>query len=231
MTPLPDPGELARTIDHTLLKPEATAGQIDGLCREAQQYGFAAVCMNPVFVRRAASQLDGTETVVCTVAGFPLGATPTANKVDEARRGVEDGAREIDMVIHVGGLLQGDTHAVHDDIAGVVETVHRAGQDHLVKVILECGALSDEQVMTACGLADRAGTDFVKTSTGMHASGGATVEAVRLLRAHAGRMSVKAAGGIRTLDQALAMLEAGADRLGTSAGVAILDEFNARLKA
>ncbi len=231
MGSLPAPADLAGKIDHTLLKPEATADQVDRLCQEGHRYGFAAICVNPIFVRQVAARLDGTDTVVCSVSGFPLGATPTPNKVDEARRGIEDGAVEIDMVIHVGALCAGRTDAVHDDIAAVAETVHAAGKRHLLKAILECGALSDDQVIAACELAERAGADFVKTSTGMHASGGATVEAVRLLRAHAGRMSVKAAGGIRTLDQALAMLNAGADRLGTSASVAILDELITRSSA
>ncbi len=225
---LPTPNELAVRIDHTLLKPEATHEDVGRLCEEAQQDGFAAVCVNPIFVRAAAAHLTGSETVVCAVAGFPLGATPTANKVDEARRALDDGAVEVDMVIHVGALRAGQIDTVHDDVAAVAEVVHQRGAGHLVKVILECGALTDEQIVTACGLTARAGADFVKTSTGMHASGGATVEHVRLLRAHAGSMSVKAAGGIRTLDQSLAMIAAGADRLGTSSGTSIMSELKTR---
>jgi len=228
MGSLPSPTELAGKIDHTLLKPEATADQIDRLCDEGARHAFAAVCVNPVFVRRVADRLAGAATRACSVVGFPTGATPTANKVDETRRAVDDGAAEIDMVIHIGALLAGSTEAVHDDIGALADVVHAGGPGRALKVILECGALNDEQIVTACGLAERAGADFVKTSTGMHASGGATVEAVRLLRAHAGRMSVKAAGGIRTLDDALAMLDAGADRLGASSGVAILEGLKDR---
>lgn len=229
MGTMPTADELANRIDHTLLKPEATVDQIDRLCDEGRRFGFAAVCVNPIFVRRVAERLVGARTVACSVAGFPLGSTPTANKVDETRRAIDDGAVEVDMVIHVGGLLGGETQAVQDDIAAVAEVVHHAGADRLLKVILECGVLSDEQIVVACGLARRARADFVKTSTGMHASGGATVAQVRLLCANAGGMSVKAAGGIRTLDDALAMIEAGADRLGTSSGGAIIEELSRRI--
>lgn len=231
MGSLPSPAELAGKIDHTLLRPEATCNQIERLCQEARRYGFAAVCVNPIFVALAAGRLEGCPTVVCSTVGFPLGATPTANKVEEARRAIDDGAVEIDMVIPIGAMCGGQTQAVHDDVAAVAETVHQAGKTHVLKTILECGALTDAQVIAACELADGAGADFVKTSTGMHTSGGATVESVRLLRAHAGRMSVKAAGGIRRLDDALTMLAAGADRLGTSSSVAILNELGARLDA
>jgi deoxyribose-phosphate aldolase len=218
-------------MDQTLLKAEATADQIDELCDGAQRWGFAAICVNPIYVQQVVRRISGGKTVACSVAGFPLGATPTANKVDEARRAIDDGAVEIDMVIHIGALRSGQARAVEDDMAAVAEVVHKAGAGYVLKTILECGALAERQVVAACGLAKRAGADFVKTSTGMHSSGGATVEAVRLLCAHAQGMSVKAAGGIRTLDDALAMLGAGADRLGTSSGVAILEDLSGRAKA
>ncbi|MBN1343208.1 MAG: deoxyribose-phosphate aldolase [Phycisphaerae bacterium] len=228
MDTLPSPAELASKIDHTLLKAEATSDQIEQLCGEGKEHGFAAVCINSVYAWLAARCLADSPTGVCCVVGFPLGATPTAIKVAEARRAIDDGACEIDMVIHIGAMRGGQTRAVREDVAAVAEVVHRAGDSRHLKVILECGALTDEQIVLACELCGQAGADFVKTSTGMHASGGATVESVRLLRAHAGRMRVKAAGGIRSLDDALAMIRAGADRLGTSSGVAIMAALRGR---
>ena len=231
MSELPAPADLAGKIDHTLLKAEAIPDQIEALCDEAKRFGFVTVCVNPIFVRQASRRLDDCQTEVCSVVGFPLGATPTTNKADEAKRAIEDGAAEIDMVIHPGAMLAGQTAYVYGDIAAVAQTVHQYGSRYMLKVILECGLLSDEQIATACELAERAGADFVKTSTGTHPSGGATVEQVRVLRAKAGRMHVKAAGGIRSLDDALAMLAAGADRLGTSSGVAVMEELDRRRKA
>jgi len=214
--------ELARLIDHTLLKAEATAAQIDRLCAEARQYNFYAVCVNPVHVAGAVRALSGSRTVAASVAGFPLGASQRGSKMDEARRALDDGAREIDMVLDIGGLIEGRAPRVTDDIRAVAEVVHRAGPGHMLKVILETAVLSPEQNAAGCRCCVQAGADFVKTSTGFHPAGGATVEAVRLLRKHAPQLGVKAAGGIRDRSTALAMVEAGATRLGTSASVAVV---------
>ncbi len=216
---------LAAVIEHTLLKPEATAQDIDRLCDQAMHFGFAAVCVNPIFIAQAAGRLSGSRAGVVSVADFPLGASTTAVKVGQARQAIDDGAREIDMVARVGELIAGRAGAVQDDIAAVAEAVHACSADHVLKVILETAALNDEQVILGCRCCVRAGADFVKTSTGFHPAGGATIEAVRLLRAHAGSLKVKAAGGIRDLATALAMLEAGADRLGMSNSIAVLSEL------
>ncbi len=214
--------EIARFIDHTLLKPEATPAQIERLCDEARRYGFAAVCVNPVYVRLAAERLQGAEVAVCSVVGFPLGATTTAAKVYEARQALADGASELDMVIHVGALKAGDYERVQEDIAAVADVCHKGGA--LLKVIIETALLDDAEKVTACRLAQAAGADFVKTSTGF-AGGGATAEDVRLMRQTVGpRMGVKAAGGIRSYADALAMIEAGANRIGASAGVRIVEQ-------
>lgn len=222
------PSQLARCIDHTLLKPEATAIQIDRLCDEAAAYGFAAVCINPIFVARAARRLRNCPTRIATVAGFPLGANLTRVKAEEARRAIEDGAMEIDMVLRIGDLVAGELAAVTDDIATVAEAVHSASPGHLLKVIIETAVLSDDHIIAACGCCTAARADFVKTSTGFHPAGGATVHAVELLRRHAGTMQIKAAGGIRDLATAQAMLAAGASRLGMSASVAVLRELQGR---
>jgi deoxyribose-phosphate aldolase len=217
----------ARLVDHTVLKPETTAGQIDRLCDECREYNFYAACVNPVWVERCVSRLAGTNTCVASVAGFPLGASLPATKADEARRAVEQGAREVDMVVNVGALLAGDRNAVVRDIAAVVSAVERANEAALVKVILETRTLTDEQIVLGCRCAIDAGARFVKTSTGFHPAGGATVEHVTLLRDHAAPLKVKAAGGIRDLKTALALIEAGADRLGMSASVAVVSELPA----
>jgi len=214
--------QLARLIDHTLLRPETTTDQIDRLCAEAQAYNFCAVCVNPLHVARAAGRLAGGTTVVASVAGFPLGAARSAVKREEARRAIEEGAREIDMVVDLGGLIEGQVQRVTDDIRAVCETVHAAGPEHGLKVILETAALNAVQIGQGCHCCVAAGADFVKTSTGFHPAGGATLEAVRLLRQQAPGLGVKAAGGIRDRAAAVAMIEAGATRLGTSSGPAIL---------
>jgi deoxyribose-phosphate aldolase len=216
---------LAAMIDHTLLKPEATAADVDRLCDEALRHQFAIVCVNPVWVARCARRLASSTVRVASVAGFPLGANRSEVKAAEARQAIEDGAVEVDMVIHVGDLIDGSLSAVRDDIATVAETVHAASRQNVLKVILETAALAQEQIIAGCRCAAEAGADFVKTSTGFHPAGGATVDTVRLLRAHAGSMKVKAAGGIRTLEAALAMIAAGADRLGCSASVAIVQQL------
>ncbi len=214
--------EVARLIDHTLLKPQATPVQVEQLCDQARRYGFASVCINPVYVRLAADKLEGSDVAVCTVVGFPLGATTTSIKVREAQQALADGATEIDMVIHIGALKAGDHQAVQEDIAAVSTACREGGA--LLKVIIEAVLLSDEEKVAACRLAQAAGADFVKTSTGF-AGGGATVEDVRLMRRTVGpQMGIKAAGGVRSYADALAMVDAGATRIGASAGVEIVEQ-------
>ncbi len=216
------PEELARYIDHTLLKPEATSEQIKQVCREALQYHFASVCVNPSYVELVARELSGSDVKTCSVVGFPLGATLPEVKAFETRKAIELGAQEIDMVINIGALKSGDEELVGKDIEAVVEVAHE--RDALVKVIIEAALLTDEEKVRACLIAKRAGADYVKTSTGF-GPGGATVEDVKLMRATVcPSMGVKAAGGIRTLEKALAMIEAGATRIGASAGVKIVQE-------
>jgi len=218
----PSAADIARVIDHTLLRPEATVEQIDRLCDECRQYGFFGACVNPLWVTRCAERLVGSETLVVSVAGFPLGASTSAIKAAEARAALADGAREIDMVVNLAALLAADRDAVMRDIRAVVDAVKCVHERALVKVILETRVLTDQQIILGCQCARSAGADFVKTSTGFHPAGGATVDHVRLLRQHAGPLRVKAAGGIRDLPTALAMLAAGADRLGMSASVAVV---------
>jgi deoxyribose-phosphate aldolase len=216
------PFELARRIDHTLLKPETTREQIEKLCAEARQYAFATVCVNPTWVRLCATALRGSPTRVCTVAGFPLGATPPEVKAFEAARAVADGAGEVDMVLNVGALKSAEYRLVERDIALVVEACRAGGA--LSKVIIEAALLTDDEKVKACVLAKSAGADFVKTSTGF-GPGGATVADVALMRRVVGpEMGIKAAGGVRDLKQAQAMIEAGADRIGASVGVKIVRE-------
>ena len=211
---------LNRYIDHTLLKADATPAQIEKLCAEALTYHFASVCVNSCYVPLCAQRLKGSDVAVCCVVGFPLGAMLTEAKAAETRLAVAAGAQEVDMVINVGKAKAGDWAYVEADIRAVVEA---AGAAH-VKVILECCLLTDEEKQRACACAKAAGAAFVKTSTGF-SSGGATVQDVALMRRAVGpNMGVKAAGGIRTRQDALAMLEAGANRLGASAGIAIVTE-------
>lgn len=211
--------DLARMIDHTLLKPDATREQIQTLCQEALTYQFASVCVNPHWVPLAAELLKGSSVKVCTVIGFPLGATSTAAKAFEAADAIAHGAREVDMVLNIGALKSGDLDAVQQDIAVVVEAARGKA---LVKVILETGLLTREEKITACRLAKAAGADFVKTSTGF-GHGGATVEDVALMRETVGPdMGVKASGGVRDEATARAMIRAGATRIGASAGVSIV---------
>jgi deoxyribose-phosphate aldolase len=211
--------DIAKRIDHTNLKPVTTEEEIRKLCAEAREYGFASVCVNPVFVPTVAAELTGSEVLTCSVVGFPLGANPTEVKAAEAEWAVDQGAEEIDMVIHIGALKAGDTAWVTRDIAAVVE----AAAGRTVKVIIETCYLSDEEKRTACDCARQAGAHFVKTSTGF-GSGGATAEDVALMRGAVGdTMKVKASGGIRSYEDAMAMIEAGADRIGASAGIAIVE--------
>ena len=216
------PTDIAKIIDHTLLKPEATRDQIVQLCREAREYGFASVCVNPSYVKLAAELLRGSSVKVCSVVGFPLGATLPEVKAYEARRAIEEGAAEIDMVINIGALKSGDLELVKRDIASVVDVCHAKGA--LCKVIIEAALLTDEEKVLACQLARAAGADYVKTSTGF-GPGGATVRDVALMRRTVGpEMGVKAAGGIRSYEAAKSMVEAGATRIGASAGVKIVRE-------
>ena len=209
--------ELASYIDHTLLKPEATESQIRALCAEARQWRFASVCVNPRWAATAAEELRGSRVKVCTVIGFPLGASVSAVKEFEARRAVADGADELDMVVSVGDLKAGRDEYVRSDIAAVV----RGAQGRTVKVIIEACLLTDEEKARACRLAAAAGAGFVKTSTGF-SKGGATVHDVALMRAVVGPdVGVKAAGGIHTRAEAEEMIAAGATRIGASAGAAI----------
>jgi deoxyribose-phosphate aldolase len=214
------PGDLARYLDHTLLKPEASASDIDKLCAEAVEYGFAAVCVNPTWVKRAADNVRGSSVKVASVVGFPLGATPSEIKAMEARRAIRDGAREIDMVINIGALKSGDHDAVRKDIEKVSDACREAGAKN--KVIIEAALLTDEEKVIAAYLAKQAKADYVKTSTGF-GPGGATVHDVLLMRETVGpEMGIKAAGGIRSAEDMKEMIAAGATRIGASAGVAIV---------
>jgi deoxyribose-phosphate aldolase len=214
------PLDMARYIDHTLLKPDATGAEIDQLCREAAEYRFASVCINPTWVKRAAENLRGTSVPVCTVIGFPLGATTPEIKAMEARRALRDGAREVDMVLNIGALKSGLLDLVLSDIEKVVDAAHEAGA--LCKVILETALLTDEEKVVASALAKKAKADFVKTSTGF-GGGGATVYDVALIRETVGpEMGVKASGGVRTTGEAEDMIAAGATRIGASAGIEIV---------
>lgn len=210
---------LASFIDHTLLKPEATEQEIKTLCQEARQHEFAAVCVNPMYVQQCASLLEDTPVKVCTVVGFPLGATTSQIKRAEAEEAVQAGAEEIDMVIAIGALKSGNDEYVKRDIASVVQACEKRA---LVKVIIETALLTEEEKKRACQLAKAAGADYVKTSTGF-AGGGATVEDVRLMKEAVGEaMKVKASGGVRTREDAEALISAGAARIGTSSGVALV---------
>lgn len=212
--------DLAGMIDHTLLKPEATIHDIEKLCDEARKYGFASVCVHPCYVSLCAKLLRGSDVKVCTVIGFPLGATLTAVKAFETETAIRDGAQEVDMVMNVGMLKSRQYEYVENDIFAVVSTARRYRV--LTKVILETGLLTDEEKVKACMLAKRAGADFVKTSTGF-GKGGATVGDIALMRRVVGSaMGVKASGGVRTREDALAMVAHGADRIGASASVKIV---------
>ena len=209
---------IADFIDHTLLKAEATAREVEQLCAEAAEHRFAAVCVNPVWVPLCAKRLSGKQAKVATVIGFPLGATQPRNKGEEARRAVEEGADELDMVAAIGHIKSGDWNHVGEDIAEVV----RAGSGRLVKVIIESAVLSPVEIIKVCALAREAGAHYVKTSTGFHAAGGATAEAIALMRLVVNdALGVKASGGVRDCGTALKMISAGATRIGTSSGVAM----------
>jgi deoxyribose-phosphate aldolase len=215
-------GDWASLVDHTLLKAETSEKEIEKLCEEAARYRFASVCVNPTWVRAAACHLRGTGVAVCTVIGFPLGATLPDVKAYEARRVILDGAVEVDMVINIGALKSGDDCAVEHDIRAVVEAAHEHGV--LVKTIIETALLTDEEKVRACVAAKAAGADFVKTSTGFAKSGATVADVALMRRVVGGEMGVKAAGGVRGIEDARAMVEAGATRLGASVGVKIAQE-------
>ncbi len=215
--------QISSYIDHTLLKPEATARDIVKICREAVENRFYAVCINPSHVKTAAKELQGSGVLVCAVVGFPLGATTCVAKAFETAEAVENGADEIDMVMHIGALKNGDQNYLFDDISGVI----RAARGKIVKVIIETGLLSKQEIVLACRLAKEAGADFVKTSTGF-GPGGATASDLRLMRETVGpAMGIKASGGVRTAAAVWQMIEAGATRIGTSSGSAIVSEQRA----
>lgn len=214
--------ELARLVDHTLLKPEAVAADVEAVASAALAVGAASACVTSSRVGSVSSLLEGSGVKACTVIGFPSGAVPTEAKVAEVHRTAEDGADEFDMVLDIGRLRDGERDAVARDLAAVRAAVPDGA---LLKVILETGALDDEQIRLGCRLSRDAGADFVKTSTGFHPSGGATVEAVRLMRETVPELGVKASGGIRDLRTVLRMLDAGATRLGMSATLAVLAEL------
>jgi deoxyribose-phosphate aldolase len=212
---------IAALIDHTILKPEATRADVVKVCREAREYSFASVCVNPYWVPLVRAELAGSPVKVCTVVGFPLGATSTESKAAEAAVAVRDGAQEVDMVINVGALRSGDQDAVKADIRAVVKAAHTAGA--IVKVILETALLDDTEKAVACMLAKEAGADFVKTSTGFGPSGATAHDIALMRRAVGSEMGVKASGGIRTLEDLEAMTAAGATRIGASASVKIVE--------
>jgi deoxyribose-phosphate aldolase len=219
------PPQLAAFIDHTLLKPDASETQIRTLCGEARQYGFASVCVNPTWVPLCAELLPGSGVKVCTVIGFPLGATLAEVKAYEAEAAIRQGAQEVDMVLNIGRLKSSQFVEVYEEIAAVVAVAHR--QSSLVKVIIETALLSEDEKVAACVLAQQAGADFVKTSTGF-SGGGATTGDVQRMRLVVGpQMGVKASGGVRTAADAVAMVAAGATRIGASAGVQIVQEATA----
>ena len=216
--------ELNKYIDHTILKPEATKEQITKLCQEARQYDFASVCVNTCYVPLAKQLLAGSDVKVCCVVGFPLGAMDTVSKAFEAKTAVENGAQEVDMVINIGALKDKDYDYVTKDIAAVVE----ASKPAIVKVIIEACLLTDEEKVEACKCSMNAKAEFVKTSTGF-STHGATPEDVALMKKTVSNVcKVKAAGGVRSYDDAMKMIEAGADRLGCSAGIKVMEEAKAR---
>lgn len=211
--------KIAKMIDHTQLKPDTTKDKIDQIIKEAKVNGFASVCVNPFWVAYCASQLQGSEVKVCTVIGFPLGATTSEVKAFETKQAIENGATEVDMVINVGALKLKDYDVVENDIKAVVDTARGRA---LTKVIIETSLLTDEEKVTACKLAKKVGADYVKTSTGF-SGGGATVEDITLMRKTVGsEIGVKASGGVRDRESTEAMIEAGATRIGASAGVQII---------
>jgi deoxyribose-phosphate aldolase len=221
----PEQQRLAAMIDHTLLKPEATLSAVQKLCAEAREYGFASVCVNPVYVKAAVQELQGSNVKVCTVIGFPLGANTTETKMYEAIAAIDAGAMEVDMVLNIGALVGGNYQAVEDEIFALAYVAHKRDDKPtaILKVIIETALLDEPQKIAACEAVTRAGADFIKTSTGF-ASSGASLEDIMLMRKHIGtNVQIKASGGIRDLAFTQALISAGASRIGASAGVAIVD--------
>jgi len=219
--------QLAFIIDHTLLKPEATSEQIKQLCVEAKQYGFCAVSINPRWILLAADLLHGSKVAVGGVVSLPFGADFTKIKVAQAKEAILSGADEIDMVADLAAIIEGDEKYLAHQLHAVRKVCHSMRPEVPLKVIIESAALTREQKIFACQTADKVGVDFVKTSTGLHLAGGATIEDVKLMKEYAPHCKVKAAGGIRTAKQALDFLAAGADRIGTSSGIQIIEQFKA----
>ena len=227
--PLPqNAAELAAMIDHTLLKPETTAEQVRALCDEAIEYGFASACVSAIHVATAARCLKHSNVAVASVVGFPTGAHQSEVKKLEAHMALDDGADELDMVINLAVAQRGGIRYLLEDIGSVLDVCRGAKSRKILKVIFETAVLENDTIVSLCELCDNLGVDFIKTSTGLHASGGARVETVALMHNHRGQCRVKAAGGIRTWDDCKKMIAAGADRIGTSAGVAIMKTFNAK---
>ena len=220
--------ELAGCIDHTLLSATATSGQIKQLCDEAKSYGFHSVCVTPRWVTLAAEQLHGSKVAVCGVVSLPLGADSTKIKVAQAKDAIFAGADEIDMVADLAAIIEGDSRYLFGQLQAVLKVCRSMRPTVVLKVIIESAALNNEQKIFACRIAQEAGVDFIKTSTGLHPAGGATVEDIKLIKQIAPNCKIKAAGGIRTAKQALEMLDAGADRIGTSSSVQIINEFKAQ---
>ena len=224
------PAELARRIDHTLLRPEATREQIRQLCRQAVQYGFCAVCVTPARLRSAAEALAEADPAprLCAVIDFPMGLCDADLKLTQAERALRDGACELDMCMNLAALVDGRFDAVAAEIAAISKLVHQRGAEFVLKVIIESAALSRQQIIDACRCCVEGGADFVKTSSGMHPAGGASVEQVKLIKQHCGPLRIKASGGIRDAKTALELLDAGAERLGTSRSVQIIEQLPAR---
>ncbi len=220
--------ELAGCIDHTLLEATATREQIEKLCREAREHGFHAVCVNGRWLPLAADLLANSKVAVGGVVSLPLGANSTKVKVAQARDAIFAGADEIDMVADLAAIIEGDSRYLLGQLRAVLKVCRSMRPPVLLKVIIESAALSDDQKIFACRIAQQAGADFVKTSTGLHPAGGATLEDIRLMRESAPGCRVKAAGGIKTAERAVEMLAAGAERIGTSSGVRIMEEFRAK---
>ena len=231
MATVTDEKQLAGRIDHTLLSATATSEQIKKLCQQAKDCGFCAVFVNPRWIALAAEQLHGCKVKIGSVVGFPLGADSTKIKAAQAEDCIFAGADEVDMVADLAAIIEGDAKYLSNQLRAVLKVCRSMKPAVCLKVIIEAAALTDEQKIFACQIANEAGVDFVKTSTSMNPAGGATVEDVRLMKEYAPNCKIKAAGGIRTVKQALEMLEAGADRIGTSSGVEIINQFRTgRLK-
>ncbi len=219
------PTELAKKIDHTLLKPEASIADIEQICAEAIQFGFASVCVNPCYIKHVAKLLENQSPKVCGVVGFPLGASHSRIKQAEAQQNIDDGAQELDMVINLSAALASDYDYVTNDIKTVLHACRQANHKVLLKIILEMRVLTSDNKLRMCNIANDLGADFIKTSTGLHPAGGATIDDVKFMHQHRGSCKVKASGGIRDLTTTKTMLLAGADRIGTSSGHAIIQQL------